>query len=235
MATKGNGAALALRESYALALNQDMDRLGEILGPGENFDIGLLPMVKVPAGGGVNWELPNGDAAKRLEGVLILRHPVRAYWRAGIDDAGGGQPPDCSSSDGIAGTGSPGGECSSCPMNEWGSRDGSRGKACRQITRMYILEPGKRLPLLFPAPPSAFRDAQGYELALYIEDLEPTDVVTRISLAPASNQDGVKYSRPVFERAGTLDSETAEAMRAYRKQLEPVLMSVGVGAVDSAG
>jgi hypothetical protein len=238
MASKVNGASLALRKSYALALNEDsMAQLGEVLGPGERLDIGHLPRIKVPAGGGRNWELPDGSAAPEVEGILVLRHAVRAYWSESIDEGGGGQPPNCSSVDGVQGVGDPGVVCETCRFNEWASAKSvggkpSRAKACREITRMYILRPGNLLPTLFAAPPSAKRAATTYVLNFAIEGYKATSFVTKLTLAETSNRDGVKFSQPVFTRGEQLDDATAQDMAAYKTQIEPVLMAVEVGGGD---
>jgi len=228
--------SLATRESYALTINDDVARqFAEMAAGGGAIDVTVLPTVKVPAGGGLNFELPSGDATKELRGVMILRQPVRAYWAGSIEDTGGGQPPDCSSQDAVTGHGDPGGDCLTCPLSQWGSKpDGGNAQACRHITRVFLLQPGHRLPLYFPAPPSAFRAAYVYNLALFDTNTDPFGVETVITLEKTQSKGGVGYSRPVFRRGEPLAAEESDAIRVYAARLVPALKGIPVAQADAA-
>src|SRR3990167_1766865 len=87
-----------------------------------------LDRVKVPAAGGLTWQIPGLHEAesKSVDGVIVAWRDPHSFWREGVSTTGGGAPPDCYSHDGIVGIGKPGGECVTCPNNAWGSanRDG---------------------------------------------------------------------------------------------------------------
>ena len=220
----GNGKKLATTKTYAVIKSDAAQVLSETLAEGESVSYEDLARIKTPAGGGKAWEMPSGDVSKTYEGVLLLRQPVRAYWPTSIDATGGGDPPDCSSLDSITGVGRPGGDCATCPMNAWGSAgEGRRGKACRQITRMFFLLPDSLLPVLYPAPPSAYALAKSYVLRLAAQGVPYHQVVTQVGLESAQNQDGVGYSRPIFTSLGPVGAGEAERLAEYRAGILPVL------------
>ena len=98
-----------------------------------------FPRVKIPAGGALQFEIPSDnpedpDYAKTIEGVILYSHATGAYWPEGseYDD---NVSPICSSIDGKIGCGTPGGLCSTCALNQYGTAtDGkgnpAKGKAC---------------------------------------------------------------------------------------------------------
>ena len=98
--------ALALWQEKYPAMTTDVGALlKESMGENARLGIQDLPTVKVPAGGAINWQLPDGSAAPILQGVLIVYQPTRAYWSAEFGSTGGKTPPDCSSDDALHGNG----------------------------------------------------------------------------------------------------------------------------------
>ena len=100
--------------------------------------------IKIPSGGGVMFEIPGEnpeepDTVKTFSAVILYQHSLNAYYQS--EYQGGSNPPDCGSFDGHHGEGTPGGDCGTCPLNQYGS--GKNGaKACknrrRQSTSIYI-------------------------------------------------------------------------------------------------
>lgn len=94
-----------LRDAIAAASN------GQRINPFE------LDVIRVPSGGMTAWTIPDVIEGERIEksieGIVVLQRTIRSWWRVGFDErAGAGvgkQPPDCSSQDGIWGTGRPDG------------------------------------------------------------------------------------------------------------------------------
>jgi hypothetical protein len=224
-----NEKPLATTKEYAVVKSDAAQVLSESLAEGESLGFGDLATVKTPAGGGKAWEMPDGSVGKSFEGVLLLRQPVRAYWPLSIDDTGGGDPPACSSLDSVTGVGDPGGDCVVCPHNQWGSAgDGRRGKACRQITRLFFLLPDSLLPVLYPAPPSAFALAKAYVVRLAAQGVPYHQVVTSVTLDAVQNQDGVSYSRPVLQSLGPIPAKEVPVIAEYRKGILPVLSGMSL-------
>ena len=133
---------LTISGDLADAVAEEMDGLGSL-----SFD-----RVKIPAGGSISFELPGEDedspeSTPALVGVILDHHAVNAWWRDIF--SGGNAQPDCSSIDGKRGIVRSTGEirdCASCPYNQFGS-DG-RGKACKNMHRLYILREGNPVPII---------------------------------------------------------------------------------------
>ena len=120
-----------------------------------------LQKIKIPSGGGLQFELPGDDPedpdyAKTLEGVILFNHAAGAYWAAGSEDDEDSLPL-CSSVDGVAGIGNPGGACAACPMNAWGTGKNGSGKACKNMRVLYLLRDGDFMPIQLTLPPTSIR------------------------------------------------------------------------------
>jgi hypothetical protein len=235
MATKRKeSTALAIIENFELpVLNED---IGQAMA--EEMD-GLqlsFPRVKIPSGGGLAFEVPgddpeNPDAEKEIIGVIVDHHPVNAYWQNKY--SGGNNPPDCSSMDGKVGVDGSGNRkpCNTCPLNEWGSDEDSRGKACKNMHRVYILREGEMLPLLLTLPPTSLKNIADY-LAMRIvsRGMRSYGVITKISLKKAQNSDGINYSQAVFALAGKLSPEQTGAMAEYTKGIKVLTRQLAIEA-----
>src|SRR5262245_14820000 len=110
-----------------------------------------LDTVRIPSGGGTSWTVPGLDGeetVKVLRGVIVHQTVARGYWETSFEDQSGA-PPTCYSNDGKVGIGTPGGDCASCKFNQWGTdRRGGKGKACRELRLLFILQVGSVLPFV---------------------------------------------------------------------------------------
>lgn len=194
--------------------------------------------VKMPSGGGLAFEMvdENGNPASVAEivGVILDHYPVNAYWADKF--AGGNAPPACSALDGRTGVGNPGGACVRCPFNQWGSEDGGRGKACKNLHRVYVLPTTDVLPLLVAAPPTSLANIAGYMRLLTSKAKRPHwAVITRIKLERATNKDGIAFSRATFSRAGDVPAESLANLRSYIEEMRPLMRAVEIAAADYDG
>ena len=186
MTKKTEAAALAVIDNFELpVLSEDM---GQAMA--EEMD-GLqlsFPRIKIPSGGGLAFEVPgddpeNPDAVKEVVGVIVDHHPVNAYWADKY--AGANNPPDCSSMDGKVGIDADGNRkpCNSCQYNQWGSAEDGRGKACKNMHRVYILREGEMLPLLLTLPPTSLKNLSDYlGLRVITKGLRSYGVIDRKSV-----------------------------------------------------
>lgn len=232
---------IAVVESAAfLALNRSTADIQSIISDNlAGQDVGEfdLPRVTLPAGGATQWEidspLTGTVAMPELEGIVVYTRQTRAYWES--QDATG-DPPQCSSRDGVVGVGKPGGECRTCPFAQFGSDEKSgRGQACKQQAMWFLLRPDSFLPLVLGMPPTSLKAAKQYMLALAGAGIRHTEVVTTIGLEREQNPDGQRYSRAVPRLGAKLDPEAAEKARAYADVLRPIFDAQPVEPVAQPG
>lgn len=190
--------------------------------------------IKIPAGGGLAFEVPNGnpdapDMLKEIVGVIVDHHPINAYW----EDKYNGQnnPPTCSSMDGKQGINITTGEiraCKNCPYNQFGSDGTGKGKACKNMHRIYILRSGDTFPLLLTLPPTSLKAFSDYiGKRLLVKGYKSCDVVTKITLKRVQNSSGIAYSQAQFSLESVLDAETKAVMRQYAESIKAVTRQQG--------
>lgn len=192
-----------------------------------------LTRIRVPAGGGIAWELPGEsddepEVAKEFTALILLTQSQRAYWSVQYDETGGGTPPDCASADGVAGIGDPGGVCERCPYSKFGTalgRDGEnrRGQACRQVKLLFVMLRAGLLPVVLPLPPTSLKAYKSYAVGrLGTRGIVYYGCLTRFTLAKVQSSDGIDYSQVRFAMAERLSLEQAAAVKALRGELAPV-------------
>lgn len=202
----------------------------DVLAPGERVTIGDIPRVRIPAGGGTTWELPTGEPARELVGVIVHRQLTRAYWPTGYGE-GDTTAPACASPDAVRGYGDPGGDCAACPHAQWGSgRNG--GQACRLITHLYIRVDGAPVPWLLVLPPSSAAVVRRYIVGLLASRGVPYwRAVTAITLQRAQTG-AIAYSVPVLRTVSIL--EGADAAEADAEHAAVAGMAAARQTVDVA-
>jgi len=191
--------------------------------------------IRIPAGGGLSFEITdeNGDLkpVSEIVGVILDRHPVNAYWPDKF--TGAKNPPACVAMDGRHGVGDPGGDCMRCPYNQWGSDKNGRGKACKNLHRVYILPPNEVLPLVVALPPTSLANLNSYMLRLTSKAKKPYwAVITKIKLEKAVNADGITFSRAVFTKIGDVPPDKIPALKQFIAEMKPLLRAVEVVAED---
>lgn len=196
----------------------------------EMAGLGNMPIdtIKIPSGGGIAFEIPgedpeNPDMAKEIVGVIVAHQPQNSFWLSAY--TGGNEPPDCMSPDGKKGIVAATGEvrdCGNCKMNQYGSAvdaqgKATRGKACKNLHRLFVLRAGEMLPVIINIPPTSIKAWKEYlAKRILLKKKKPSQVVTKISLKKAVSNDGITYSQCVFAKASDLDAKTI-------KSLEPMI------------
>lgn len=234
--SKGNGKEVAATSGGTLAQypilggkNELLDTIADNLG-GQGIAPLDLDRVGIPPGGATQWQIPTlegEESVKELEGIIVAWQAPRVFWEMGLDESGGGQPPDCSSPDGEYGLGRfqpgspehPQGTCDSCPMNQWGSAgDGGRGKGCRELRALYMIRPGGILPIVVSAPPTSIVPIRKYMVRLAAEAIPYYGVVTALALEQQS-QGAFRWSTVKPRMVARLTADETEQAQAYGKQL----------------
>jgi len=149
--------------------------------------------------------LPEGAP---LNVILVGADPIRGsakVYYMGEYEPDSSDPPDCSSADGVKPDGwiqhpqAP--TCAQCPHNAWGTAKRGRGKACRDVKRIYVLPPNQLEGDIYQiqVPPSSLKHLSGYVRELKAHNVAPQYVVSKISFVDA------EYPEIKFEFAGFLD------------------------------
>lgn len=183
---------------------------------------GSFERIKIPAAGSTVFEIPGDDpdspeAVKDFSAVILYHHPLYAFYRNKY--VGGSNPPDCGSYDGITGEGNPGGPCTKCPYNQFGSGEGG-GKACKNRRRMYLLREGDVFPMMLSLPTGSLKDFTRYLMRLLSKGQKSSSVVTRFTLKKAMSASGIAYSQAQFTQARTLDIEEITLIQPLCEQVK---------------
>jgi hypothetical protein len=197
MATKKETALVAQDNQGFLALaNTDFaESIAEEL---DGLDL-TFDRIKIPSGGGITFEVIGEDGepepVKEFSAVILHHHALNAYYKTKF--TGGNNPPDCSSIDGRAGHGDPGGECQSCPLNEFDTGENG-SKACKNRRLLYLIKEGETFPQVLSLPVGSIKEFTNYLKRTLSKGNKSNAVVTRFSLKKATNQGGVVYSQAQF-------------------------------------
>lgn len=199
--------------------------------------------IKIPSGGGKAYEVETDnpddpDVMKEVEGVIIFTHKMNAYWahafREGDADGNQNRMPDCSSMDGKQGIFRESGEvrdCASCPYNQFGSA--GRGKACKNMRRLYIMMSGKPDIYLLTVPPTSIRDVnKTLRKIMMTKHIPYSRMVMKFGLAGAESGDGIKYSRVTIDTAGMLPEPLWTATQKIREELKNSYENVAITTAD---
>lgn len=223
---KNEETALAVIEPYAI-MSLDPSELkatiSENLGQ-DRLDVSDLDLVKMPSGGAIAWTLPGIDRKRSVEtfsGIIIHVLTQRVYWQKAF--TGEQNPPDCFSSDGMIGTGTPGGACDTCPLSQWGSAEKGNGQACRQNRLLFILTEDSILPLVLRLSPTSLGPAKKYFVRLAGKTTPYSAVVTRFGLKEEKSGGGIAYSSATFEVERILEPDEIAKIRQYQQGIRPIL------------
>jgi len=182
-----------------------------------------IPIYKarIPSGAGKVFEIITGDDdffanVPQFKGVVANFHNCNALFPEGDTM---NQPPICSSVDGHEGIELATGEvknCSECPSNQWGSSPkGGKGKACKNMRRLFILAEGSDMPILLTLPPTSITGWDTYKSAvLGVQRYIPQEIVTEFSLGSNTNAQGIKYSVVKFKAVGVIGNEYRNTIKA---------------------
>ena len=193
--------------------------------------------IKIPSAGSTLFELPGEEDGepenlKEFTGVILYHHPLFAYYRDKY--AGGNEPPDCGSFDGITGEGDPGGACAKCRYNQFGSGE-SGGKACKNRRRIYILREGEVFPLLLSLPTGSLKEFTRYIQRLLSRGKKSLSVVTRFSLKKTVNAGGIAYSQAQFRVDRVLTEQEQSVVTPLADQVKEYAKHTATSPVDLDG
>jgi len=191
----------------------------------------VLPQVKIIHQGQM-FVMPDGNKVQAFSGTVIDMNRTNAYWEVSFDESGGGDPPTCSSLNGItpdmssAEIQSENGGCPGCPKNVFGS-DGKRGKLCKNMKRMHVLMDGSMIPYRLTVPPSNLKVVDLYVSLLTAQGIPYQLIETEFGLRSVKNKDGIEYSELILRNVGPSkmirSREDAMKMKALIAQWKHVM------------
>ncbi|MBS3969646.1 MAG: hypothetical protein KGZ94_05970 [Clostridia bacterium] len=199
-------------------------------------DVFSCDRVKIPSGGGLAFEVPgedpyNPDTVKELVGIVVDHHPVNAFWTEKF--TGQNNPPDCSALDGKTGEGNPGGGCKGCKFNQWGSDEEGKGKACKNMHRVFILPEGEMFPLMLTLPPTSIKNWANFLAKRVVsKGKRVCEVITKITLKKAANSTGIQYSQAQFAVVGILSSNQAIEAKNYSDGIKAMTRKLEIMSDD---
>ena len=123
----------------------------------ELSDMDRIPFGRIkiaPAAAGVYNIIEPGEEdespVKEFEGVILMSHNCNAYWPNAYGTPGADKNPACASMDAVEGVTQDGEirKCTGCPYNDYETAQKGKGKACKNMRRLYILREGDVLPII---------------------------------------------------------------------------------------
>ena len=173
--------------------------------------------------------LPDGTTEKTLTGTIMYHHKARGYW-----EVEGQQLPTCSSMDGLTGLDENGEQhsCATCPFNAWGSGKDGRGKACKEMRWIYVLQEGEIIPSRISLPPTSLGQFDAFVTALAQRKIAPIMKMVRIGLEKTERH-GFTYSvlgQP--EVLGDVEREKIVEMLKLRDSVVAAAKKAGIEVED---
>ncbi len=251
MATKKN--ELAPIENFQIANRyegMDPELLAELQDQMEDLDdeSGIqCRLIKIPAGGGLAYEVQGEDDddveyMKEISGVIVFTHRMNGYWPNSYGTGEGEDKiPLCSSMDGKTGLCRDSGEvrhCESCPLNQFGSGtdakgEASRGKACKNMRRLYMMMDGDPNFYLLTVPPTSIKEVNRQLTKIMgSKGIPYTGLIVSLKLEKAVNAGGIAYSKVVIEKKGLLPPAVANAAKEMRREIKAQYQNMAITLDD---
>lgn len=203
---------------------------------GDQISVFDFAKLTVPPGGGDHWSIPTADGSKmekEIEGVILMRKSGKAYWKISLDDSTENTPPDCSSDDGLIGIGEPGGNCPSCPLNQYETAAKGKGKACKDKCDIFILTKNGILPMVIQVPPTSLKGFKQYGMLLLDAGKDISKVVTKFSLN-VETKSGKKTAVIQYRSGGDVDPAMYPFIAKYKETLRALVAQVPVAQAETA-
>lgn len=247
MEPKKNETALAVAENFQLA-NRYENIAPELLAELKDEMADLDPesgisclQIKIPSGTSSAYEVQTEDddsePMKKIEAVLVFTHRANGYWPEAYgsgDDQN--KAPVCSSMDGETAVWVDTGEvrsCENCPYNEYGTATDqkgqqTRGKACKNMRRLYLMMSGDPNLYLLTVPPTSIKDVNKYLVKTVSSGTSYAGIVTILTLEKTKNANGIDYNKVVLQRGQPLPPEVAAQAVAMRQRIKEQYKNVAL-------
>lgn len=183
-----------------------------------------------------------GNTMKELVGVIVFKHVARGLWDRKDDE---NPAPVCSSLDGIHGNPddrgqamgiAPGQACASCPFNQWGSATDEfgnpmRGKACKEMRRVFLAQEGAFLPSVLTLPPTSITAFDKYISARINRGI--ADIAAKTVFTLREEKDGSRKWAVAEPRLGEpVPPKEMLRLAQLRRDIQQAAARMGVDEAD---
>ncbi|MGN0706600.1 MAG: hypothetical protein ACI4JC_01190 [Faecalibacterium sp.] len=187
--------------------------------------------IKIPSGGNLAFTVQgdedgNEEYLKDIEGVIIFTHRMNGYWPNAFGSSANPEDkiPLCSSMDGETGVNIKTGvisECEHCPYNQYGSDpNGGKGKACKNMRRIYLMRSGDPNIYLLTVPPTSIKEVSNALARIVNSGIPYNNLIVGFKLAKAANAKGISYATVTIDKRGILPATVAETAKAMYRQIK---------------
>ena len=229
--TKNNVPAKQTETGFSIVDNPQSAQTIQAAFTEFNLTAADLTRLKIPAGGSIAWEvdtLGETKAEQNLDVIILgVEGNQKAWWATSVDDSAGDNAPSCISTDGINGTGinsldptatTGTHKCSECAWNQFeSSRSGGRGKDCKDTSIVFFVLGDEALPHVLTVPATSLKVVKKYAMQLLSRHIEPSSVITRLTLEKAMSGGGHTYSKLAMSKTSDLSEEQADKTRGIAK------------------
>ena len=200
-----NGALIPFKENLPDGMSKEEweKMIREDLNRTMHGVIPRLSQIKILHAGALMFKFPDGGNKNYFDGIIVDHHPCNAYWEKSFQESGKGNPPNCSSLDGINGTVY--GKCGKCAFNQFGSDKKGSGKACKNMKRIHILLENESLPVRLTLPPTSIGVTDEFFTGLFSKGFPVMCKMVRFSLIPAQSSTGIDFSKIHLDVMGQIE------------------------------
>ncbi|MCM1564895.1 MAG: hypothetical protein NC238_02865 [Dehalobacter sp.] len=137
---------------------------------------------------------PFGNSIDELVAAVLYKQKVRGCWEEG------NKTPLCSSFDAIEGIDGDGNrrKCASCPQNAWGSGKKGKGKACKEMRRLFLMTQNNALPIQISFPPTSISPIDNFFSARLTNRIPDIAKEVKFSLTKQTN-DGFDFAVAIMK------------------------------------
>jgi hypothetical protein len=184
---------------------------------------------------------PMNQVIDSLTGVIVYKHKARGYWEKG------NPTPLCTSRDGRTGIprnddGEPqpsqAQSCATCPFNQWGSAtndlgEHTRGKACKEMRRLFIVQGDSLLPIVLTLPPTSLTEFDSFVSARLAQKIADISRVTKFSLVKGSTG-SFSFAKIKLENGDLVSPKEVLRLATMRDSIEEAARNTDISDDDSA-
>lgn len=202
-----------------------------------------FPRIKMLHSGVTGFQFVTGDGGPVVQefmGVILFIDKGRAWWPGKLGQGDSGGMPHCFSRDlthpdpggeAVQVDLEKGGDCATCDHNQWGSAvndDGSqgKGKACKEVRRIFIIPEGHMSPHFMSLPPTSLRSLRRFLNTVRDKGLKrPQQAVTKFKCVVKESSGGAKYSELALEVAGEVPAAMFPMVLGYYETIKQMVVT----------